>query len=42
MHANQHLARIQRWRLDLLDLQAVVVQPYRQHAGDLASLHTSG
>ena len=29
MHAHQHLARIRRRRLDLLDLQAVIVQPYR-------------
>jgi hypothetical protein len=27
MHAHQHLARIRRRRLDLLDLQAVIVQP---------------
>jgi hypothetical protein len=29
MHAHQHLARIRRRRLDLLNLQAVIVQPYR-------------
>jgi hypothetical protein len=29
MHAHQHLARIWRRRLDLLNLQAVIVQPYR-------------
>ena len=29
MHAHQHLARTRRGRLDLLDPQAVVVQPYR-------------
>jgi hypothetical protein len=29
MHAHQHLARTRRRRLDLLDLQAVIVQPYR-------------
>ena len=29
LHADQHLARIRRRRLDLLDLQAVIVQPYR-------------
>src|SRR5581483_806335 len=28
---HQHLARTRRRRLDLLDLQAVMVQPYRQH-----------
>src|ERR687887_121349 len=31
MHAHQHLARIRRRRLDLLNLQAVIVQPYREH-----------
>src|SRR5207237_5070483 len=31
MHAHQHLARIRRRRLDLLNLQAVIVQPYRKH-----------
>jgi hypothetical protein len=29
MHAHQHLARSRRRRLDLLNLQAVIVQPYR-------------
>jgi hypothetical protein len=29
MHAHQHLARSRRRHLDLLDLQAVIVQPYR-------------
>ena len=29
MHAHQHLARIRRRRLDLLNLQAAIVQPYR-------------
>src|SRR4029079_3502621 len=31
VHAHQHLARIRRGRLDLLHLQAVILQPYRQH-----------
>jgi len=29
MHSHQHLARLRRRRLDLLDLQAAIVQPYR-------------
>jgi hypothetical protein len=29
MHAHQHLALIRRRRLDLLDPQAVIVQPNR-------------
>jgi len=29
MHTHQHLARIRRRRLDLLNLQAVIVQAYR-------------
>jgi hypothetical protein len=29
MHSHQRLARLRRRRLDLLDLQAAIVQPYR-------------
>src|SRR5262249_23896766 len=35
MHAHQHLARTRRRRLDLLNLQAVIAQPYRKHTAPL-------
>jgi hypothetical protein len=38
MHAHQHLARTRRRRLDLLNPQTVIVQPYRSHTAPLLPL----